>query len=60
MFSSMGELLKQIYYGNFLIPSEERGQDIFYERLEDLKMYNPSTSDNINKKYSFLNNIQNF
>ena len=53
MFVTMGELLRQVYYGNILIPAAERGQDAFYEKIEEVKKYNPSTSDNINKKRLF-------
>ena len=60
MFSTMGELLRQLYYGNILIPAAERDEDCFYEKLEEVKRYNPLTNDNINKEDSFLNNIQNF
>ena len=34
LFLSMGELLKQIYYGNILIPGTEREQDEFYYKQE--------------------------
>ena len=37
MFLSMGELLKNIYYGNIIIPGTEREQDEFYYKLENLR-----------------------
>ena len=60
MFLTMEELLKQIYYGNILIPGAEREQDDFYYKLENLKKYSPRTENNIKKKISFLENIQKF
>ena len=59
-FLTMGELLKQIYYGNILILGAEREQDDFYYLLEDLKIYNPKNEKIINRKASFFKNIKNF
>ena len=60
IFSSLGELLKQIYYGKLLIPAVEREQDEFYYLLDDLKKYNPRDEKHISAKDKFLKNIQNF
>ena len=59
-FSSLGDLLKQIYYGKILIPAVEREQDEFDYFLDNLKKYNPRDQNNINEKAVFLNNIENF
>ena len=40
-FSSVGELFKQIYYGQILIPAAERDRDEFRYLLDDLKKYEP-------------------
>ena len=60
MFFSVRELFKQLYHGNILVPGAEREQDEFYSELKKLKEYNPLTTNTINKKQSFLQNIQDF
>ena len=49
----MGKLFKQVYYGSILIPSAEREQDVFYDKLEKLKRYRPQTDDDIKKRDFF-------
>ena len=54
MFSTMGKLLKRLYYGKILVPDAEREQDKFYFRLKKLKEYQPLTINAISKKKNFL------
>ena len=37
MFFSIGELFKQLYHGNILVPGAEREQDDFYSKLKNSK-----------------------
>ena len=60
MLFPVGELFKQLYHGNILIPGAEREQDEFYDKLKKLKKYTPANEKTISKKESFLNNIQQF
>ena len=53
MIFSMGEILRQIYYGNILIPGAEREQNEFYYLLEDLKKNKPRVEEQVNKKETF-------
>ena len=53
MFLTMGELLKQIYHGNILIPGAEREQDEFYDKLDKLKKYDPKTEKTLNLRKPF-------
>ena len=43
-----------------LIPAIEREQDIFDDKIEELKKYLPKTKDNIDTKYNLLTNALKF
>ena len=53
MIFSMGEILRQIYYGNILIPGAEREQNEFYYLLEDLKKISQELKNKLIKKKLF-------
>ena len=60
MFKALKPFFFSICYGDVLIPTVERNQDVFDNILEKLKKIRPRTEDNISDKNKTLTNAQNF
>ena len=60
MFKSLKELFNSIYFGEILIPAVERAQDVFDDRIEELKKHRPKSEKYVNERSNLLTNAQNF